>query len=271
VLRFLAFVVLLALIAGGLYYWKSESGAAQLPLKPESLGQVGQKLRDTALKGSTKAALELDRNLKPFALDIAVEDGVVTLRGALPDEALRARAEQVAAAVPDVRRVVNEISVEAGLQPRTDAARSIGESLDDKALEVQVRLAFSLRRELKGTDIAVSAYRREVTLSGEVASEEQHRLAAEVAGQTGGVTAVVDHIAVRGQPAAADAPDRRAAVARALAANANLAPYHLEVRDSEGQLVVSGSVRTGAEKDLAAALAREAAGGPVENAIQLQH
>lgn len=270
-LRFVALVLLLALIAGGLYYWKSESGAGPLPLRPESLGQVGQKLRDTALKGSIKAALELDRNLKPFALDTGVEDGVVTLRGALPDEGLRGRAEQVAAAVPDVRRVVNEISVDAGLRPAADATRSIGESFDDKALEVQVRLAFSLRRELKGTDIGVSAYRREVTLSGEVGSEEQRGLAVDVAGQTAGVAGVVDRIGVRGQKGGADAASRRTDVERALAGNANLAPYGLEVQDADGRLVLRGSVRTGAEKDLAGALAREAAGAPVENAINIKH
>lgn len=269
-MRFLAFVVLLALIAGGVYYWKSQSGAAPIPLKPESLGQVGQKLRDTALKGSVKAALELDRNLRLFAIDIDVDDGIVTLRGSLPDEALRGRAEQVAAAVPEVRQVQNEISVDAGLSPPGDAERSLGESFDDKALEVQVRLAFSLRRELKATDIGVSAYRREVTLSGEVSNEEQRRLAVDVAGQTAGVAAVVDHIGIQGQASRAAAADRRAAVERALAGNANLASYRLEVVAADGRLVLRGRVRTGAEKDLAAALAREAAVGPVENSIQVK-
>jgi osmotically-inducible protein OsmY len=270
VLRFLAFLVMLALLAGGLYYWKSQPGEAPLHLKPESLGQVGQKLRDTALQGSVKAALELDRNLRLYAIDTGVDDGVVTLRGSLPDEALRWRAEQVAAAVPDVREVRNEISLDAGLRPPGDAQRSLGESFDDKALEVQVRLAFSLRRELKATDIGVSAYRREVTLAGEVSNEEQRRLAVEVAGHTAGVAAVVDHIGIQGQTSSAAAADRRPAVERALAGNANLAAYRLQVVATDGRLVLRGRVRTGAEKDLAAALAREAAVGHVENEIQVR-
>jgi len=267
-LRFVAFVVLLVLIAGGLYYWKGQPEADRLPLKPESLGQVGQKLRDTALRGSVKAALELDRNLKLFPIVIDVEDGVVTLRGELPDEALKQRAEAVAAAVPDVRQVVSHIRVAAELATPGDTGRSLGESLDDKKIEMQVRLAFSLRRELKGTDLAVSAYRREVTLSGEVSSEEQRRLAAEVAQQTAGVASVTDRIRVRGQESA-ERPeaDRRAAVERALAANSNLAPYKIEVRLKGGRIVIEGRVRTGAERDLAGLLARDAAGGAIENAI----
>jgi osmotically-inducible protein OsmY len=270
VLRFLAFLVLLALVAGGVYYWKSQPGASPLPLQPESLGQVGQKLRDTALQGSVRAALELDRNLRLYAIGIGVGDGVVTLTGSLPDEALRRRAEEVAAAVPDVRQVRNEISLDAGSSPRADSERSLGESFDDKALEVQVRLAFSLRRELKATDIDVTAYRREVTLSGEVPNEEQRRLALEVAGQTAGVAAVVDHIGIQGQTSNAAAADRRPAVERALAGNANLAAYRLVVVATDGRLVLRGRVRTGAEKDLAAALAREAAVGHVENEIQVK-
>lgn len=267
-LRFVAFVVLLVLIAGGVYYWQVQPAADRLPLRPESLGEVGQKLRDTALKGSVKAAIELDRNLKPFPIAVDVEEGVVTLRGEVPDEALRQRADAVAGAVPDVRQVVNHLSVAAELTAPGDAGRSLGESLDDKKIEVQVRLAFSLRRELKGTDLAVSAYRREVTLSGEVSSEEQRRLAAEVAQQTGGVASVTDRIRVRGQesPERPDA-DRHAAVERALAANPNLAPYKIEVRPKGGRIVIEGRVRSGAERDLAGLLARDAAGVPVENAI----
>jgi hypothetical protein len=37
-----------------------------------------------------------------------------------------------------------------------------------------------------------------------------------------------------------------------------------------GRLVLRGTVRSGAEKDLAAALAREAAGRPVENAVEIR-
>lgn len=267
-LRFLAFLVLLVLIAGGLYYWQSQPETDRLPLRPESLGQVGQTLRDTALKGSVKAALELDRDVKPFPISIEVERGVVTLRGEVPEAALRQRAEDVAAAVPDVRQVVNHLEIDAELAVPGDSGRSLGESLDDKKLEVQVRMAFSLRRELKGTDIEVSAYRRQVILSGEVAADSQRRLALDVARQTGGVEAVADRIRVRGAEAAeAEAADPRAAVERALTANANLAPYKIRVRLERGRIVLEGRVRNGAEKDLAGLLARDAAGGPIENAI----
>lgn len=265
-LRFLAFLVLLALVAGGVYYWRLQPEAERATLRPESLGQVGQKLRDTALKGQVRAALELDRNLKPLVIEIAVEDGVVTLGGRVPEEAQKRRAEAVAGAVPDVRQVVNRLEVDPGATLPTEAGRSLGESLDDKKLEVQVRLAFSLRRELSGTDVAVSAYRREVTLSGEVSSDEQRSLAVDVARQTAGVAGVVDQMRVGGD-GSAPAADRRAAVERALTGNPNLARYLLTVEVKDGRVVLKGKVRSGAERDLAGLLARDAAGVGVENAI----
>jgi len=56
----------------------------------------------------------------------------------------------------------------------------------------------------------------------------------------------------------------------ALSANANLAPYRLVVQAQGGQLVVSGRVRTGAEKDLAGMVARGAAGAAVQNNVIVQ-
>jgi osmotically-inducible protein OsmY len=85
----------------------------------------------------------------------------------------------------------------------------------------------------------------------------------ETARATAGVEGVTDETRVRA--GGADAP----AVQRALRANPSLAPYPLEVREEGGRLVLRGRVRTSAEKDLAGLLAREAAGVPIENVLQI--
>jgi hyperosmotically inducible protein len=151
--------------------------------------------------------------------------------------------------------------------------------VDDQKLEMQVRLAFSLNRELKGTDIGVKSFRRQVTLSGRVGSEAQRRIATQIAGQIPDAAGVVDQIQLGDTTAAPAAPAAtgpstggggRAAAEKALAANANLARYALRVSDDGGRLVVTGTVRTPAEKDLAALVAGQAAGSPVENAVQVK-
>ena len=143
----------------------------------------------------------------------------------------------------------------------------------------KVQLAFSLNKQLDGTHISVRAYRREVTLGGDVDTPEQHQLALKLAGNTTDVIKVDDQLQLHGAAAspvaspaglAASPADRAQAVKRALAANPSLAAYDIQVRDEGGRVVLRGRVKTAAEKDLAGVLARDAAGGPVDNALELR-
>lgn len=258
--RLFALALLLALVAGGLYYWKAGSGG----FDPRALGSVGQALRDTRATAAVKAALELNRHLKPLRIAVSTEGGVVTLRGDVPREELKTMAAQVAGAVPNVRQVVDQLRVVPGSAPAGPDGRSVGESLDDEAVAVQVRLALSLRRELEGAEIGVRAFRRQVTLAGELGRPGQREVAVQTARATAGVEGVTDDLRVRGAPAGS------LAVERTLRANPNLAAYALQVREEGGRLVLRGRVRTGAEKELAGLLAREASGGPVENVLQIR-
>ena len=265
--RLFAFVVLLALVAAGLYY------AKMLPpgVLPNGFSGVGQRLEDVKVKAAVTAALRLNRQIQDAAVEVGSDEGVVTLRGAVASEASRGIAEKVAAAVPDVTQVVNHLKVVASPPAASATGRSMGENLDDHALEVQVRLALSLRRELKGSDVEVRAFRREVTLTGEVAEERARKVAEETARDTVGVAGVKDDLRLRGE----DAPEALAkatveAVQGALRANPNLEKLNIAVTAGDhGRFVLRGVVRTGAEKDLAGVLAREAAGGPVDNALQI--
>ena len=192
--RFFALLVLVALIAAGYYYWKQRSPEAKAP---ESLHEVGRTLEDTAVTGAVKAAFGLNKNLKPLSIEVHTEDHVVTLRGEVPRKELKDTAERVAAAVPDVRQVVNHIHVTGGPEESPLPDRSLTETLDDQALAVQVRLALSLNRDLKGTDVKVDAFRKDVTLSGSVPKSSQKELAVQVARDTPGVSHVTDHVQVR--------------------------------------------------------------------------
>jgi hyperosmotically inducible protein len=284
--RLLSLIIVVGLVVLVLYYWKYRPSARPIGSTDlgevgrkvrEEVGDVGQKLRDTKTTGTVKAALELNRTVQPYDIEVSTDNGVVTLRGGVPDATVSNQAERVASAVPDVRQVVNHLRVgEAPPHTSGGADRTLGENVDDQKLEMQVRLAFSLNRELKGTDIGVKSFRRQVTLSGRVGSEAQRRIATQIAGQIPDAAGVVDQIQV-GDTAAATAATGpgtdgggRAAAEKALAANANLARYALRVSDDGGRLVVTGTVRTSAEKDLAALVAGQAAGSPVENAVQVK-
>ncbi len=259
--RLFGLVLLLAFIAAGLYLWKA---------RPGSLGGVGRDIEDAKTTASVKAALALSRSLRPLAITPSTEDGVVTLRGGAPSEDLRSQAERTTAAVPGVRQVVNHVAIEAGPAEASpgSAERSIGESLDDQALEVQVRMALSLNRDLEGADVHVRSFRREVTLSGLVDTPEQERVAVAVARETAQVAGVTDELRVRSANGpGSGGPDRIGAVRRALARDPQLSAYRIAVKEHRGRPVLEGRVHTGAEKELAGLLARDAFGDTIENAL----
>jgi osmotically-inducible protein OsmY len=199
----LGLFVLLLLAGAAYYYWRYRP--ADVQDARQALGSVGEKLQATKTAATVKAALELDRELKqyPIHVDAGGEDGVVVLRGEVPTPDARAAAERRAAAVPDVRQVVNELRVDPSVPAAVDGGRTLGESFDDRALEAKVRMALSLNRDLKGTHIEVRSYRRQVTLAGQVDSPAQHELAVDIARRTSDVVGVTDQIGLRGQAAPA--------------------------------------------------------------------
>jgi hyperosmotically inducible protein len=278
--RLLALLVLLVIGGLAFYYWKNKPAVAERAAGSaaeearHALGAVGERLHDTKVAGAVKAAFELNRELSPCPIDIDTRDGgVVTLKGRVPSEQVRAMAGKVAAAVPDVTAVVNQLAVDAALaQAPSATGRTVGESLDDKAMEAKVGLAFSLNRDLKGTDITVRSYQRHLTLGGQVDREAQRAVALEIARQAPSVLDVNDQITLRAgaTPAASQASgERRRRVEEALAAQSSLAAYRIEVREEGGRILLRGSVKTAAEKDLAGLLARDVGGVEVDNGLRI--
>lgn len=202
----LTLVVLLLLAGVAYYYWRYRP--AEVQGARQALDAVGDKLQATKAAASVKAALELDRELKQYPLDVDAGDqeGVVVLRGEVPSEEAKSAAERRASAVPDVVRVVNEVRVNPGLAVPGSSGRTLGENFDDRALEAKVKLAFSLNRELTGTHIRVQTYRRQVTLTGQVNTPAQHELAVDIARRTPDVAGVTDQIGMAGQVAPPTAP-----------------------------------------------------------------
>ena len=197
--RLFALIVLVGLVVAGLYYWRSRSDAPRQikDLHVPELDKVGAAIRDKAVATGVKTAFALNRRLQPIHVEIGVEDRVVTLRGDVPSDEVKAAAVRVASEVPEVKQVVDHTKVVPGSALPPDQDRTLGESVDDKKLEVQVHLALSLNRKLTGQNFDVKAFKREVTISGEVATAEQKALAVSIAKDTPGVSAVTDAIQIK--------------------------------------------------------------------------
>lgn len=184
--RFVFMVVLLAVLGGGAYYY--------LKLHPEKapwkggVAAVQQKVETAKLSTEVKAALSLRESLKGSDIDVSGEKDVITLRGKVPTAEAVKTAETIAASVPGVRQVVNFLQVDTGAVAASDAdGRSIGEKVDDEALELKVRAAFKLDRELVDAGFSVTSMRKALVLTSATATSAQKKRALVVARSVEGV------------------------------------------------------------------------------------
>ena len=89
--------------------------AATLPVVvPVASAAAKKDTSDDALYNNVRRKLANDIHVKGGALDVAVDKGVVTIKGVIESDALKSRAEKLAAKVPGVKKVVNEIRVSPG-------------------------------------------------------------------------------------------------------------------------------------------------------------
>ena len=72
---------------------------------------TGQYVDDAAITTKVKAALLDDSGLKSFDISVTTDKDVVHLSGIVNSDQIRARATQVAAGIPGVRAVVNNLVV----------------------------------------------------------------------------------------------------------------------------------------------------------------
>ena len=77
----------------------------------DAVGTAGDKVTDVSLNARVKSEFAKDSMLKDVALRVETKDRVVTLRGTVASEAVKAHAEEVATRTKDVVRVVNELVV----------------------------------------------------------------------------------------------------------------------------------------------------------------
>ena len=188
--RKIVVLAFLMVVGFGAYYY--------LKLHPEKspwkggVAAVRDKVATATLAAEVKAALSLRENLKGLDISVSAEKDVVTLRGKVPHADVSKAAENVASSVPGVRQVVSFLEVDGSAPGKTVGSdeRSVGERIDDEALELKIRAAFKLDKALEGAGFEVKATRRAVQLSSNSATADQKKRALTVARSVAGVASV---------------------------------------------------------------------------------
>jgi hyperosmotically inducible protein len=142
-----------------------------------------------------------------------------------------------------------------------DTLRLVKDTSQDTATTTKVKTALLLSKHVSAFDTAVATARGEVTLSGEVPTEEVKGLAAAIARDTTGVSAVHNNLTVNpgvgANPEAASIGDRvadleiKTLVTDHLAQSAELQNEHITVQVSKRRVSLDGTVDSSAQRRVA--------------------
>jgi osmotically-inducible protein OsmY len=159
-----------------------------------------------------------DKSVKPDAIKVTVNGGVVTLTGVVPKDADRSRIEQLAH-VPGVSRVENNLtsrekatnavkgtagkvadSSKKGADKTKQALSKSGEVITDTWISSRIKTKFMGDEALRASAITVDTADHVVTLGGAVPDAAAHAKALSMAKEVEGVDRVVDKLTVANKP-----------------------------------------------------------------------
>lgn len=189
-----------------------------------------QSVQDDQLGKAVYRELENNWGADSAMVNVSASSGVVTLRGKVPSIYLRQRAERNTRSVVGVRRVQNQLIVNA--EPRPDA-----EILNDVQFGLTSDAGLGMQR------LAVQVQQGVVTLSGEVQDVVSKLRASRIAGRVRGVRSINDEIEVAWSRRFSD-EDLTKRIEERLAANGQTLAtiQQIQIRVEEGRVILTGQV-----------------------------
>jgi osmotically-inducible protein OsmY len=143
---------------------------------------------------------------------------------------------------------------------------SVGEYTGDAATTTAVKAALALNNRVSSFDIHVETNKNEVTLTGQVPTEDDKRVAEEITRGTNGVAKVVNNLvadpgiqAARAEKQYVTDIEIKTVVLEAILNNPELKTQQIKVEVNTDEVKLSGSVRTPTQKTAAEAAARSVA------------
>lgn len=260
---------------------------------PQTPGYETDEARtDDGITTAVQSRYYRDAAVRGHDIDVSTTNGVVRLRGTVPDETSRQQAETIARGVDGVTQVQNQLRIDTGDTAAPAAGRvadrgpaRAGEPDDDRVnaswLTTRIQAQYFAATDVRARNIDVTSNSDGVvTLRGEVENEQERQRAVEIARNTDGATRVEDHLRVAGAVATTGRtdsnakPDDREETARLTQPDGWVttkiqAKYFMDgdvrgrdinVDTNDGVVTLRGSVRSDGERRQAIAIARNTHG-----------
>jgi hyperosmotically inducible periplasmic protein len=248
--RWLVALVLVAAAGAGVLAFSDRAVVSDIG---KTFSTVRDSSLDAALEAKVRSALALSRRASGLDIDVSVHSRIVALTGRVPTPEVRSIAEAIVADTPGVAGVENRLEVDPKAVANGYEASLLQRIAD---LETQVSVQERLRREplLAGANVTVEVDQGIVLLRGAVESEMERETAQQVARSAVGAEQVRNELhALNPERGGGDVLARR--VQFELYSTDAFDLSLLQVHSQAGRVRLEGSVRSEAERLLAARLA----------------
>lgn len=160
-------------------------------------------VKDAWLQGKLETALLFNQHLNSFTINTEVKSGKAYLSGFVESDIDADLAGEIAKSIEGITDVENDLRVD---EAKASAARAsedyvnrqgFRQTVMDVTLSASVNTQLLLNSNTSGTSIDVDTENGVVTLSGEVASDEERQLAEMIAKNTDGTRSVKNKLTIK--------------------------------------------------------------------------
>ena len=236
---------------------------------------------DTWQEAQIWTTYQISPYLRNSHIEVEVEDGDVTLKGTVGQDTNKELAEAIAAGIPGIKSVNNQIEVVENDKPNNASIeRNYAQMVDDASITSAINSKILWSKLSDTTETNIDTYQSKVTLTGLVSSQEDSDTINAMSQHTKGVISVANQLVISDEPISISKKKDPGTeefeekkghsmladgwittkIKSTYMYSSNVDSGQITVNTTDGIVVLEGTIKDGAERALAIALARNIRG-----------